>query len=83
MGAREEPAGEHGARREGAGLARQIGEDALRHVLRERGIARHLAQRNSVNEPDVPPHQLAKGAFGAFFGVAAEQFGVIRHGCRL
>ena len=37
-------------------------------------------QRRRIHEPQMPPHQFGKSLLGVFFGIAAEQFGIIRHG---
>ncbi len=61
------------------GLAREIGENHLRDVLRQGRVAPRLAQRGRVNKIDVPPHELAKRLFRFLLDVAAQKFGVILH----
>ena len=75
-----EPAGQAWVIREPCRLARQRGENALRHVLRALHIAVHLPQCCRVDEVDLPAHQLGEGIFGPVASVAAEEVGVIRHG---
>lgn len=50
---------------------------AVRLAEREHRLGDIL--RRVVNQPEVPPHEFAKGVFRAVLGVAAEQSGVIVH----
>jgi hypothetical protein len=58
-----------------AGLAGEIGEDALGHVAREIGGI-DLAQRGGKDEVRVTRDDFGKGGFPAMFGLGAEQLGV-------
>jgi hypothetical protein len=60
-------------------LAREIGEDALRDILREMRIAAALPQRDRVNEVDVAPDEFAEGRLRFFGGVSTEQLSIGRH----
>jgi hypothetical protein len=78
-GAGIEPAGEALAAGKQPGLARQIGEDRLGHVLGEVGIAADHAQGGGIDKVHVAPDQFGKGFFGTGLGVLANQFVVRRH----
>jgi len=60
-------------------LRARSGENGLRHVLREVGVAIDLPERGGIDEVDVALHQFGKGRLGTGRGVALEQFGVSRH----
>ena len=79
MRAGVKPAGQDARRASGRGLAREVGENRLGHVLRQVRVAVDLPQRRGIDQVDVPPHQFGKGLFGFGPGVAAEQFGIGRH----
>ena len=66
------PTCEHGPSRQRTSLARQIGENHLRHVLGEVGVASDLPHRGGVNQVDVPRDEFAEGRFGTFFCVGAQ-----------
>lgn len=51
----------------------------LHHILGEMLIAADLPLRDGINQVEMPPHQFRESFFGAIFGIAAEQFGVIDH----
>ena len=42
-------------------------------------IAPGPAQRGTIDEIDMTAHHLGEGGFGAFFGIAAKQRGIIVH----
>ena len=79
MRAGVKPASQCAAARERCGLAREVGENRLRHVLRQVRVAVDLPQRSGIDQADVPPHQFGKGFLGLGPGVAAEQFGIRCH----
>ena len=53
---------------------REIGEDRLRHVLRQVRVAVHLPQRGGIDQIDVPPDECGEGVLGTGSGVTAKQF---------
>ncbi len=62
-----------------AGFARKIGENHLRHVLGEVGVARDLPQRRGKNQVDVPRHEFVEGRLGTCQSVDAEELSVVVH----
>ena len=69
MRAGVKPAGQRFAARERTGLAREVGEDGLRHILRQMRVAVDLPQRGGIDEIDVPADQFGEGVFGMGSGV--------------
>ncbi len=79
MSAGIKPADQGFAFRQGRGLAREIREDRLRHILREMRVAIHLPQRRRIDQVHVPPHQFGKGILRICFGIPAKQFTIGCH----
>jgi hypothetical protein len=73
-----EPAREHRPGPNRRGFARQVGEDHLRHVLRQLRIP-HLPQRRGIHQSHVPLHEQPEGVIGTFRDVTAEQLCVVHH----
>ena len=55
------------AARERTGLAREVGENGLRHVLRQMRVAADLPERGGIDEIDVPPDEFGEGVLGMGF----------------
>ena len=64
---------------EGARLAGEIGEHALRDVLGQVRVAVELPQRHRIDKVQVAGHQFTERRFVALFGEPAQQFGVFSH----
>ena len=56
-----QPAGQRTFGPQRAGFARQIGEDDLRNVRGQAGVARDLADGNGINQVNMPRDQSGKG----------------------
>jgi hypothetical protein len=73
------PAGERTFGAERPGLAGEIGEDRLRDVGRQAGIAGDFAEGDGINEVEVPPDQLGEGPFGTLVHPGANEFNGVVH----
>ena len=60
VGAAAQPAGQHGPVLEVPGLAGEVDENVLRHVLRRLRVARQGPERHAVDQPDAALHQLGQ-----------------------
>jgi hypothetical protein len=72
-----QPAGQHGARRQFARLARQNDEDRLRDFLGVMRIAGET-QRGGIDEVHIPRDEGGKGGLGFGAGEFGEQFVVVQ-----
>jgi len=73
------PAGQRFAVGQQTGLARQISEDALRHIFGQMFIAIHLPEGGGIDEIDVAFHQFGEGVLGIRPGKSRKQFGIRCH----
>lgn len=79
MRAQVEPAGERAVPHEPRRLAGEIGENALRHILRQMRIAADVPQRRGIHHAEVALDQRGKGRLGIFTGVALQKFEIGGH----
>ena len=82
-GAGVEPAGEGLAAQERCGFARQVGEDALGHVIGKVPVAPDAPQGGKVHHVEVPAHEFGERFFRAILEVPAQQLGIFQHGVRV
>ncbi len=73
------PCGQHDAARKRTRAARKGDKHVLRDVRCRVRVSTEPALRRRVDQIEMAPHQFGEGGFGAFFGVASEQFGVVNH----
>jgi hypothetical protein len=74
-----EPAGEGTLGTQQTGFARKIQENCLRYVSGQPGVSCDLANRNGINEVNVPPNQFGKRVFRTLVNPGAEQFDGVIH----
>src|SRR5206468_7712118 len=74
-----EPAAEDHIARHRLRLARQVGKNHLRDVLRHVRIAAEPSERRGIDEVDVAFHQFTKRVFVASLDVIPQQLAVVRH----
>ena len=79
MRAGVEPAGQAFAMGQRCGFADEIGENTLRDIVGEVGIAANLPQRSGIDEIDVAADKFGEGVFGFRADVFSKQLVVRLH----
>ena len=75
-GGAEEPPGKDDLGSDAAGFLSQRKEDSLADILRQVGMAQ-LAHGRTIDEVQMPAHQLSESLLGVLFDPGAEKFRII------
>jgi len=74
VGTAAQPAGQHGPTLQSPGLAGQVDEDLLRHILGRLSVARQGPQGHAVDQPNATLHQLGERRGVALLMKPSQQF---------
>ncbi len=74
-----QPASEHDLFRQRTGLAREVGEDDLGHILGTMDVTVHATKGCGINEVHITGDPFAEGGFRTVGSVAAQELSVLKH----